>query len=334
MNKRERVFQILRHQTADICPYHIRCTKPALAKLVQATGDTDIMEHIGNHIAYMPCRAADEEVEFKPGFIRDKFGVIWNRTIDKDIGVVESYQVIPQNVDDFPFPDPLDSARFNYVKDGCQKHPDLFKLATKRLSLFERAWSLRGMENFLMDMAADQDFVDALLDRITAFNMAIVEEALKYPIDGFHIGDDWGQQKGLIMGPKYWRRFIKPRLAVLFARAKREGKFVSIHSCGDIWEILPDLIEIGLDMYNPFQPESIDVYKAKKEFGHKLTFWGGISTQKTLPFGTPDDVRREVREKIKSIGENGGYVCAPAHDIQGDVPIENIQALLEALQNQ
>lgn len=334
MTKRERVIQSLRHQQPDVCPYHVRFTKVALSKLAQATGDPAILDSIGNHFAYMPTRAPDEEVEIRPGYVRDEFGLVWNRTIDQDIGVIEEFPVTPQNLDRYPFPDPLAAGRFEYLTRGCQAGHDLFRLATRRFTLFERAWSLRGMEDLLVDMVCDSGFVDALLDRILEFDLAIVRESLKYPIDGFHFGDDWGQQKGLIMGPRMWRRYIKPRMAVLFGKVKQAGKFVSIHSCGDIREILGDLIEIGLDMFNPFQPEVIDVVQAKKHFGDRLTFWGGISTQRTLPFGTPDDVRAEVRARMDVIGQDGGYICAPAHDIPADVPVANILALVETLRDQ
>jgi uroporphyrinogen decarboxylase len=138
----------------------------------------------------------------------------------------------------------------------------------------------------------------------------------------------------MIMGPRHWRRFIKPCLARMYGRIKSKGKFVSIHSCGDVEEVFADLIEIGLDMFNPFQPEVMDVEKVKRKYGKDLTFFGGISTQKTLPYGTPEDVRAEVRRRIGTIGKGGGYIAAPAHDIPGDVPVENMVALIEELKSQ
>ena len=334
MTKRECVIAALRHRATRYCPYHVRFTKAALERLQAATGEPAILERIGNHFAYQRTRRVDEEVEIRPGFFRDDFGVVWNRTADRDTGVVEAYGLTPENIDRYPFPDPWAGGRFDQVAQGCRAHPELFKLATQRFTLFERAWSLRGMENLLVDFASEPAFVDDLLDRIAAFDLAIVDEALKYPIDGYHFGDDWGQQTGLIMGPKLWRRFIKPRLAALFARVKQAGKFVSIHSCGDVREILPDLIEIGLDLFNPFQPEVMDVFQVKEEFGDRLAFWGGISTQKTMPFGTPAEVRAEVGEKIRRLGRDGGYICAPAHDLAADVPAANMLALIETLQEQ
>ncbi|MFH1074187.1 MAG: uroporphyrinogen decarboxylase family protein, partial [Candidatus Firestonebacteria bacterium] len=147
-------------------------------------------------------------------------------------------------------------------------------------------------------------------------------------------GDDWGQQQGLIMGPKHWRKFIKPRIARMYKKVHDSGKKVFIHSCGDVEEIFPDLIEIGVDVFNPFQPEAFDVYKIKNKFGSKLTFFGGMSTQKTLPFGTPNEVKSETLKLIKEIGKDGGYIFSPAHATPKDVPIENIASMLEVLRNQ
>ena len=147
-------------------------------------------------------------------------------------------------------------------------------------------------------------------------------------------GDDWGQQRGLQMGPALWRRFIKPRIRRMYAAVKARGKRVFIHSCGKVDELFPELIECGLDVFNPFQPEVIDVYEAKRRFGDRLSFYGGISTQKTLPYGTTAQVKEEVRRLLDGVGKNGGYIAAPAHDVPRDAKPENIAAMIDVLQAQ
>lgn len=190
------------------------------------------------------------------------------------------------------------------------------------------------MENLLSDMVLYPGFVDALLDTITDYNMELVAHALTLPIDAVHFGDDWGQQAGLIMGPIHWRRFIKPRLARLVARVKGADRRVSIHSCGDIAPILPDLVEIGVDLVNPFQPDVMDIHDIKARYGSQLAFWGGLNVQRTLPHGTPAEVRAQVRHLISEAGRGGGYILAPSHDIPGDVPVENVVAAIEEAQAQ
>jgi uroporphyrinogen decarboxylase len=136
------------------------------------------------------------------------------------------------------------------------------------------------------------------------------------------------------MGPHLWRKLIKPRLARLFARVKESGKFVCMHSDGQVDAIFEDLIEIGLDMYNPLQPEIRDVAAVKRRFGDRLSFHGGIGIQDLLPHGTPEQVRAEVRRLIDVLGAGGGYILGPSHAIMADAPVENLVALIEAVRDQ
>ena len=136
------------------------------------------------------------------------------------------------------------------------------------------------------------------------------------------------------MGPNLWREFVKPRLKRMYDQVKDKGMYVFQHSCGDISEIFPDLIELGLDAYNTFQPEIYDVAEMKRLYGDKVTFYGGISTQQLLPKATPEEVKREMRRLIGILGENGGYIIAPTHAMPNDIPTENILAFLEVVQNQ
>jgi uroporphyrinogen decarboxylase len=201
-------------------------------------------------------------------------------------------------------------------------------------SLFERAWTMAGMETILVGMVEDPPFVHALLDGILAFNLAIIERACSRDIDAMQFGDDWGQQRGLLMGPTLWREFIKPRVRRMYGLVKSRGKKVFIHSCGKVDTLFPDLIECGLDVFNPFQPEVMDVAEMKRLFGDRLSFFGGISTQKTLPYGTPAEVRQEVKRLLDTIGKSGGYIAAPAHSIPKDAKPENIAAMIEVLRDQ
>ncbi len=333
MTRRERVLAAIQHRQPDRVPYQIGFTQPAKAKMVKFTGDPHFERKIGNHLRVAVMEPPGAWQEIKPGYWRDEFGVVWNRTIDPDIGNPDNRVVTETNLGSVQFPDPTLPARF---MDVAALGPETERATVAELgfSLFERAWTLAGMTELLVSMAAGDGFVDAVLDRVLEWNLALLKKALKFKFDIMHFGDDWGQQHGLIMGPAHWRRYVKPRIAQMYAACHAAGKFVSIHSCGDIKEVLGDLVEVGVNLYNPFQPEVVDVRWAKREFGKDLAFWGGVSIQRTLPYGTPDDVRREVRGLLSDIGAGGGYVCAPAHAIPGDAPAENMQALIETVQNQ
>jgi uroporphyrinogen decarboxylase len=189
------------------------------------------------------------------------------------------------------------------------------------------------MENLMMDFIDNPGFVKELLNTIADYNIAQIHKALEYDIDAVYFGDDWGQQQGVQMGPQIWREFIKPVLKRMYGTVKEAGKYVFIHSCGDVDELFDDLIEIGLNCFNPFQPEVMDVFCLQKQYRGRLSFHGGLSTQKTLPFGTVADVQAETRRLLES-GSQGNYIFAPAHDVEGDVPLENMLAFIEILHDQ
>jgi uroporphyrinogen decarboxylase len=151
-------------------------------------------------------------------------------------------------------------------------------------------------------------------------------------VDGIFLSDDYGHQRSLLMSPDQWREFIKPRLREFFARIKGEGLFTFLHSCGNISEIVPDLIEVGLDVLHPVQPEAMDIASLKAKYANRLAFYGGISTQRTLPRGTPEEVAEEVRRTVQFMAKDGGYILAPGITLQHDILLENILAFIRAAQ--
>ena len=197
-------------------------------------------------------------------------------------------------------------------------------------SHFEKAYFSRGIENFLADMAGDPKFAKKLLNTIIEKNMVMLENVLTIPeIDGILLGSDWGSQRGLLMSPEVWEDMIAPGEQREYELVHSYGKDVWVHSCGCIDVIIPRLVEMGLDVLNPVQPECMDIQMLKQNYGDKLSFWGGISTQDTLPYGTPDEVKKEARRVRDIMAKNGGYILSPSQSLQGDVPVENILALME-----
>ena len=335
MTNKERVLAALNHRQPDKTPYDIRFTVPAHAKMVDYFRNADFDSKLGNCFTWLrPHPPGSRFVEVAGDIWADEFGVRWNRRVDKDIGVVCNRLVTPDNVAEFAFPDPDDPARYDFFDDVIAANRNTAVLMSLGFSLFERAWTLAGMENVMMAMVADKSFANKLLDRILEFNLRIIENACAHDVDIFRFGDDWGQQQGLLMGPDLWREFIKPRFKQMCDLVKSNGKVTMLHCCGKVDEIFADLIECGLDIFNPFQPEVMDVFEIKNTYGGALTFYGGISIQRTLPFGTVQQVKDEVKKLIDVVGENGGYIASPSHDIPGDARTDNIAAMIEVLQNQ
>lgn len=197
-------------------------------------------------------------------------------------------------------------------------------------SHFEKAYFSRGFENFLADMGAEPEFVRRLLGRIIDRNLVMLENFLALEeIDGVLLGSDWGSQRGLLMAPETWEEFIRPGEQKEYDLIHSFGKDVWVHSCGNVEAVIPSLIEMGLDVLNPVQPEAMDIVDLKRRFGGRLAFWGGLSTQQTLPFGSPEALRGEAQRVIDVLGSGGGYVFSPAQSIQNNVPVNNIMALLD-----
>ena len=188
------------------------------------------------------------------------------------------------------------------------------------------------MEDAMVYMITDPEFVHELLDKILEFNLKVIDIFNEYPIDGIYFGDDWGQQKGMIMGAPFWREFIKPRMEIMYRHAKKNGKFVLQHSCGDIHDIFDDLIEIGLDCYQTVQPEIYNLSEIKERYGDKLCFWGTISTQQALPYLSPEEIQKIIIDTVAIMRKGGGFILAPTHAIPQDVPVENVLAMVECFE--
>ena len=334
MTHRERVLAAVSHRAPDKVPYDIRFTQPAHAKMAAYYGDPAFESKLGNCFTWLRPHLPDARfVEVAPNIWQDEFGVRWDRRVDKDIGVVCNRLVTPENVESFAFPDPHEPARYDSFEKMIDPNGGTAVLVSLGFALFERAWTLAGMENVLMAMVADKRFANTLLDRILEFNLAVIEHACTRNVDIFRFGDDWGHQRGVLMGPGLWREFIQPRFARMCERVKSKGKLVMLHCCGKVDELFPDLIECGLDIFNPFQPEVMDVFSLMKACHGRLAFHGGMSVQKVLPFGTPREVR-EATGKLLSAGAAGGYVFSPSHGVPRDVPPENLLAMAEVLKSQ
>jgi len=218
----------------------------------------------------------------------------------------------------------------------CAENRASFIIGNLGWGLFERSWNLRGFENLLVDMVNEPDFVEETMDRLMNLYLSFVEYTADLPIDGILFGDDWGDQRGIIIGPKRWRKFLKPRWAKIYEAVHAHGKYVLHHSCGSVAEIMPDIIEIGIDVLESVQPEAagMNPYELKKKWGDDIVFWGCLGSQSTLPFGGPDDIRREVQRLKAEMGRNGGYILAPAKPLQPGTPTENAVAVLEAFLEQ
>ncbi|HOX08499.1 MAG TPA: hypothetical protein PK280_19040, partial [Planctomycetota bacterium] len=214
MSPRERVIRALQHKPVEVVPYNVGMTFPARRKMAEFYGDPNFETKLGNCLASSPSIRIEYGKRDADGFYVDDYGTRWNRQIDEDIGNPAPC-LTPETMDKFRWPDPKAPGRFDGLKKARQKYPDRFLLMSVDFSLFERAWVLAGMEEFMVAMAADRGFAGALLDRILEVNLGMVREGLGQcpEADGVIFGDDFGTQLGLMMGPELWRELMDASLA-------------------------------------------------------------------------------------------------------------------------
>jgi uroporphyrinogen decarboxylase len=327
----DRVHAALRHEETERVPYNFMLSPPAVRKLEEYLGAVCVDAWVGSHLYLFGC--SDKPLYAHPErygpTINDQWGVVWATSeIDRGYPLVHPLRHLA-NLTDYRWPDPLEPRRWEPVPERAAQHPELFHVAVVG-DLWERANFLCGLDQLLLELVDRPQFVEELLDRIMAYILATLERLMQYQPHAIFLSDDYGMQRSLMMSPADWRHFIKPRLAQIFAAARRHGCRTMLHSCGHVTEIVPDLIEIGLDILHPIQPEAMDIIGLKQAFGQDLTFCGGVNTQQLLPTGTPEQIRAEVCRLATEMGRGGGYILEPGITVQGDVPLTNLVAVIEA----
>jgi uroporphyrinogen decarboxylase len=354
MKHRERVAAALAHEQPDRCPFQVSFT-PEFADRLKNSLHIETQNVHNPHGGGNPYDleiALDEDMLLTSvGWANsyygagddytDEWGVSWRAVpYTTPFGVGHYTEMVTRPLADsaavscYRVPDPH---RPELYADADwvlrQYHDEYWIVGVTVTTIFETAWALRGLDQLLVDFVEDADLADAILDIPYRYHLAAAERLVRMGVDMIWIGDDVGQQDRMLISPKHWRRFLKPRMAHFIAALKAINPRVKVayHSDGCIYPIIPELVEIGLDVLNPVQPASMDATRLKREYGAHLCFWGSLDEQHTLPFGTPDDVRREVLDRIDTVGVEGGLILAPTHNVQLDTPIENLWALVNTI---
>ena len=333
--QRERVIAQIRHEETEAMPYTLDFEDGVRERLDVHYGSADWQARLDSAIVRVgPAYTVDFKQQ--PTFT-DVYGNVWRTDLRPSHllapaladGVLSNYR--------FPDPDQIMSQSWERAaRQVIAENGDHFTALNLGTGLWELAWNLRGFEDALLDAAGAPDDFAALLDRIAEHQMALVERMVRLPADGIMFADDWGYQRGVLLGPERWRRFLKPHLARLYERVHLSGKYVLSHCCGSVADIMPDLSAIGLDVLQSVQPEAagMNPYELKRRFGQDITFWGCLGSQSLLPMGRPEDIRAEVARLCAEMGRGGGYVLAPAKALQPETPTENAVAVVEAFLEQ
>lgn len=355
MKSRERALRSINHKQIDRPPIFASVTHQVGDKLDQMLGISpekpvdsffsarisysNVLLELGNDCV---CVAIERPENFTPetsidGGLTDEWGITWSYT-----GLYSEMTNHPlkeadsiNDLDNYSFPSGLENARFNHARSQISKYrSDCAIIGEQECTVFELSWYLTGLEKFLVDLMMERPYIFELMDRVMEINLNQAVKLAELGADIIWTGDDIGNQSGMMMSPDLWRQHLKPRMQHVFATLKKVNPDLKLayHSCGSILPVIPDLVEIGLDILNPLQPRAagMDATMLKNTYGKNLSFFGGIDIQDVLPFGSPDDVRKHVLEKKSILGKNGGYILAPAHNIQPDTPVENILAFYAA----
>jgi uroporphyrinogen decarboxylase len=325
------IKQTIQHKETGRVPFNFMFSPPIQDMLEKHYGTSDIEEELN-----FPIRITAPET-IKPLYahpedygetLTDEFGVTWTTSeIDRGVPIIPCLQ--GPDLEGYSFPDPSSEYRFKGIEKWCDRNRDNYTIIFVG-DLWERAAFMRGLEKILLDVIEKPSFVEKLLMCLTDYIMETMRVLFdRCEFDGVAVSDDYGAQNGMLMSPETWRRFIKPCLKDIYSFARENGRGVMHHSCGNIRPVIPDLIDIGLDILHPIQPEAMDVFKLKKEFGRDLTFCGGLGTQELMPYGSPDQIRREIKTLKRELGKGGGYILEPGITVQADVPLENLLAMID-----
>jgi uroporphyrinogen decarboxylase len=344
MSTREKFFNAMRRRGEGYVPFEFGLCPSQYEEFKRRTGAEDVAEYYG-----FPCRHAGPQ--YVGGFERyhKYYNTLENIRLD-DWGVgyrkgslahftemqhpMKDFETIEEFME-YPYPHPVKDYDWIGIKDRVKaiKDRDLVAVAGMQMTIFEYAWYLRGMDELMVDMLLNPELANYHLDRITEIRCEFARRYAEADIDMLSLGDDVSTQLAMMMSPDTWREFLKPRLEKVIRAAKevKPDMLIFYHGDGNLQVIIPDLIEIGVEILNPVQAECMDPVEIKRQYGDKLSFCGTIGTQTTLPFGTPDEVRAECRRMIKEVGKGGGVYLAPTHIIEPEVPWENIQAFVDTV---
>ncbi len=339
MTSKERVKMTINHQEADRVPMFATYTPEAASILRKRSGSTelDIGVTLGNDIV-KNCVGLEMSYHMneEPTYVCP-FGITW-KNVYNHTGHYTEIVGFPlsgdeSKLDSYQIPDPTNPAIFKPMEKILDRYgKDYYIVGSCQCSIFEAAWYLRGLDQFMMDMALNPEYVNTLMDKVMEFPRQALKQYIKMGVDMVWMGDDVATQTNMMISPDMWREYLKPRYAMLFKEFKALNPDIKIayHSCGNCEAILPEMIEIGLDVLNPIQPMAIDPLMVKQKFGKDLTLFGAMDVQRVMPMGTPAEVDAEAKRLIDGCAAGGGFILAGAHHLQSDTGLANIDAFYAA----
>lgn len=365
MNSKERVLTALRREVPDRVPVWVTVVGDLADRLAQTVGipadpldayltnrisNAALLTTLGNDVVGIGSTAPHGQptTTRSDGFLQDEWGFVYRRVphgfgsyleiVGRPLAGIRTTKQLAghSGFGQFRLPDPEKPGRFDIARDRAQAYGRTHALlGIVECTVFEMAWNLVGLEQFLTDMALKREYVGPLLDMVADYSIAVGLRLIQLGADAILTGDDLGMEVGPMMSLAMWRRWLKPRLhRVLEAyRLANPGIVIAYHTCGSVLPFIDELADMGVQVLNPIQvtAHGMDAAWLKRAYGDRLAFCGGVDQRQVLPHGSPGDVEREVQRRIAELGPGGGYLLAPTHDIQADTPVDNVLAVFEAV---
>lgn len=335
MTQKQRVIEQINHRATDYVPFGGLGYEGDVAERLDAYYESNRWRSLLEQHTHIKSTLGASKfglgVDSQAPQFTDAYGLTW-RTDLRPRRVVAP-PIAEPTLKSYSFPRISDLLSGTWRQEALEQielNKDRFLVNGVGNGIFLHSMRLRGHENGLMDTIAEPVFYEELVAGLFELYMMLLDEILTVPTDGVMFDDDWGDQRGIVLGPERWRRFLKPYWAKMYEKVHRAGKFSLHHSCGNVQEIIPDLIDIGLDVLQTIQPEVMDPYFIKREYGKDITLWGGLGSQQLVPFGSPEEIRAEVARLCGEMGVDGGYILGPAKGLQPETPPQNAAAVVES----
>jgi uroporphyrinogen decarboxylase len=348
MTHKERVLNTLNHQETDRVPFMYRDVPEVRSRLKRDLGlnsDEELFQYLDVDFRWVEPEYKGAPLELSNGIRKDIWGVEWKFTRFSDKAgywnevshpLIDVF--IPDALDDYPWPS-LEVWDFSSVEKLCDLHSGYAIMTAPGIAspgIFQYpVQNLIGVERSFTEPLMNPEFFQKLIDKIVEFHVAFIDAFFKSAngkIDFFRMGDDFGTQRGLQMDVTTWEMFFQPAFRKMAGTAKKYGAHYYQHSCGAIRDLIPSFLTAGVEVLDPLQikADGMNPSELKSEFGHLLTFSGGIDEQELLPNGSPEMIRNEVARMIRLMGRGGGYFLGSTHNFQDDIPTENILAMYQA----
>jgi uroporphyrinogen decarboxylase len=351
-NNRQRFYDVMAGKPADRLPLDLQLTPPVAKEVESQLGTPDPAKAFGSDTEYLwinykydrkewvkaykgiGVQIPENAIDYPMGifFAPDSEASEANAHMAAHLHTLEDIDSVEQ-LESLPWPDLENPAHYADLKEriAAIHSRDRISVAVMDCTIFEHSWYLRGMDNLFADILEEEEVGFWLFDFFTRRSTVAVNRLAAAGVDVIRLGDDIGMQQGMLMAPDLWREHIKPRLAKIVAAAKAAGPSkILYHSDGNILPVIEDLIEIGVDILNPIQPECMSVQEVVTQYKDRLAFWGMIGTQTTLPFGKPEGIIEAVGEIYQLAAEGARCIVGPTHVVEPDVPWANLEALVSA----